>query len=92
MDKMIINRIDSLLEHIDLVLKDTDGLSIEDIEKQNFILSTGLYVELESQELDDFDYDNKMKELTANLKELIDEGQKSDLDLKRILGSIGYDL
>ena len=38
MDKIIINRIDSLLEHIDLVLKDTDGLSIGDIEKQNLLL------------------------------------------------------
>ena len=37
MDKLIFDRIDSLLEHIDLVFYDTDGLTIEEI-KQNSIL------------------------------------------------------
>ena len=36
MDKeLLIYRIDSLLERIDLVLNDTDGLTIEEIEKTN---------------------------------------------------------
>ena len=36
MDKeLLICRIDSLLEHIDLIFKDTNGLSISDIEKSN---------------------------------------------------------
>ena len=39
MDKeLLIYRIDSLLEHIDLVLKDTDGLSASEIEKSNLLL------------------------------------------------------
>ena len=38
MDKLIIDRIDLLLEHIDLVLHDTDGLSIEEIVKNNVLL------------------------------------------------------
>ena len=39
MDKeLLIYRIDSLLEHIDLVFNDTKGLSISDIEKSNLLL------------------------------------------------------
>ena len=39
MDKeLLIYRIDSLLEHIDLVLNDTNGLSADDIEKSNLLL------------------------------------------------------
>ena len=36
--ELLIYRIDSLLEHIDLVLNDTDGLTIEEIEKTNLLL------------------------------------------------------
>ena len=39
MDKeLLIYRIDSLLEHIELVLKDTDGLSASEIEKSSLLL------------------------------------------------------
>ena len=39
MDKeLLIYRINSLLEHIDLVLNDTKGLSVNDIEKSNLLL------------------------------------------------------
>ena len=39
MDKeLLICRIDSLLEHIDLVFNDTNGLTIEEIEKSNLLL------------------------------------------------------
>ena len=39
MDKeLLIYRIDSLLEHIDLVFNDTKGLSVSDIEKSNLLL------------------------------------------------------
>ena len=38
MDKeLLIYRIDSLLEHIELVLKDTDGLSASEIEKSSLL-------------------------------------------------------
>lgn len=38
MDKLILDRIDSLLEHIELVFHDTDGLSIEQIEQNSILL------------------------------------------------------
>lgn len=38
MDKLILDRIDSLLDHIDLVFHDTDGLSIEQIEQNSILL------------------------------------------------------
>ena len=38
MDKLLLYRINSLLEHIDLVLNDTNGLNIEDIKKSNLLL------------------------------------------------------
>lgn len=36
--KLIISRIDSLLEHINLVLSDLNGLTIKDIEKSSLLL------------------------------------------------------
>lgn len=38
MDKLIVDRIDLLLEHIDLVVSDTNGLSIEQIQHNNTLL------------------------------------------------------
>ena len=38
MDKLLIYRIDSLLEHIDLVLNDTNGLSVNDLKKSSLLL------------------------------------------------------
>ena len=38
MDELIIYRIDTLLDHIDLVLKDTEGLSINELEEKNLLL------------------------------------------------------
>lgn len=38
MDKLILDRIDSLLEHIDLVFHDTDGLTIEEIKQDSILL------------------------------------------------------
>ena len=38
MDNLLIYRIDSLLEHIDLVLSDTNGLCAKDIKKSSMLL------------------------------------------------------
>ena len=38
MDDLIFYRIDALLEHIDLVISDTNGLSITEIENDNLLL------------------------------------------------------
>ena len=41
--KLLIYRINSLLEHIDLVLSDTKGLSASDIEKSNLLLRAACF-------------------------------------------------
>ncbi len=38
MDKRVLYRIDSLIEHIDLVLNDTNGVAIEEFEKSSLLL------------------------------------------------------
>ena len=38
MDKLILDRIDLLLDHINLVFHDTDGLTIEEITQSNVLL------------------------------------------------------
>lgn len=38
MDDVLIYRIDSLLEHIDLIFGDTNGLTIEELKKSNLLL------------------------------------------------------
>ena len=38
MDELTLSRIDSLLEHIELIFNDTNNLTIEEIEKNNLLL------------------------------------------------------
>ena len=38
MDDIVFYRIDSLLEHIDLVLNDTEGISMEELAKSSLLL------------------------------------------------------
>ena len=38
MDEIVFYRIDSLLEHIDLVLNDTEGISMEELAKSSLLL------------------------------------------------------
>ena len=78
MDELIIYRIDTLLDHIDLVLKDTEGLSINELE-ENLKLRDKLNIGFEYNDffipslLDDkkaHKYVDQYEHLIALMKEL----------------------
>ena len=65
---------------------------LEEIEKNGFVLTPGRYVGAAEQGDDDEPFDQKMKRLTALLKQQQDEGAKLDQQIARNLAWLGFDL
>ncbi|MBI2548791.1 SAM-dependent DNA methyltransferase [Candidatus Woesearchaeota archaeon] len=63
---------------------------LEEIEKNNFILTPGRYVGIQEEVEDDEAFEERMKRLTAELSEQMKEGQKLDVEIKKNLESIGF--
>jgi type I restriction enzyme M protein len=66
--------------------------SLEEIEKNGFVLTPGRYVGAAEQDEDDEPFDQKMKRLTALLRQQQDEGAKLDQQIARNLAWLGFDL
>lgn len=64
----------------------------DEIKKHEFILTPGRYVGTEEEEEDTEAFEDKMKKLTSELAKQLQEGRKLDEEIKKNLGSIGYDL
>ena len=64
--------------------------SIEDIQKQDYILTPGRYVGIEEQEEDDEPFEEKMTRLTSELFEMFDKSHDLENEIRRKLGVIGY--
>jgi len=65
---------------------------LEEIRKQNHILTPGRYVGCEEEEEDPEEFEEKIKKLTAELAEQMHEGIKLDEEIRKNLESIGYEL
>jgi len=76
--------------------KDVPGLcksvSIDEIRKNNHILTPGRYIEFKEEEDDGVAFEEKMKKLTLELKEQMTKAKELDDEIKRNLFSIGYKL
>ncbi|PLS28626.1 type I restriction-modification system subunit M [Bifidobacterium parmae] len=68
------------------------AVSIEDIAKQDYILTPGRYVGIAEQEGDDEPFDEKMKRLTGELAKCFEESNRLQAEIKKNLGAIGYEL
>ena len=66
--------------------------SIEDIAKQDYILTPGRYVGIEEQEDDDEPFEEKMTRLTSELSELFAKSHELEAEIKQRLGAIGYEV
>ena len=67
MDKeLLIWRVESLLEHIDLVLNDTDGLTVEEFENNNLLLRATCFSVAQIGEM----MNQLEKELSSKYKDL----------------------
>ena len=65
--------------------------TIEDIQKQDYILTPGRYVGIEEQEEDDEPFEEKMTRLTSELFEMFDKSHELENEIRRKLGAIGYE-
>lgn len=77
-------------------LKDEKGFckvaSIEDIIKQDYILTPGRYVGIEEQEDDGEPFDDKMKRLTSELSSMFKKSHELEEEIRKKLGAIGYEV
>ena len=63
--------------------------TIEDIAKQDYILTPGRYVGIADVEEDDEPFDDKMKRLTGELSELFEESDRLQEQIKKNMEAIG---
>lgn len=76
--------------------KDTAGFckvaSLDDIAKNDYVLTPGRYVGLPPQKDDGIPYEVKMKKLTSELKEQFAESDKLEEQIKEVLKELGYEI
>ncbi|MDD7401205.1 MAG: class I SAM-dependent DNA methyltransferase [Eubacteriales bacterium] len=77
-------------------LEDVKGFchvaSIEDIAKQDYILTPGRYVGIAKQEDDGEPFEEKMARLTSELSEMFEKSHELEDQIRKNLGAIGYEI
>jgi len=77
-------------------LEDVKGFcavaTIQDIEKQDYILTPGRYVGIEEQEDDGEPFEEKMSRLTSELSDLFEKSHELEEDIRKKLSAIGFEL
>lgn len=66
--------------------------SLEEIQKQKYVLTPGRYVGIPDEEDDGIPFEEKMEMLTNQLKDQMDEAQKLDKEISLHLKKIGIDI
>ena len=83
-------------DYINGTLKETKGYSavatIEEIAKQDYILTPGRYVGIEEQKDDGEPFEEKMTRLTSELSDLFAKSHQLEDEIRERLGAIGYDI
>ncbi|QNI62105.1 Putative Type I restriction-modification system M subunit [Synechococcus sp. TAK9802] len=81
---------------VEIPYEDVSGFcysaKFDEIEKNGFVLTPGRYVGAADQEEDDEPFDQKIKRLTALLKQQQEEGAKLDHQIGENLRRVGYDI
>ena len=65
---------------------------LEEIAKQDYILTPGRYVGIEEQEDDGEPFEEKMTRLTSELAELFEKSHELEEEIRQKLGAIGYEI
>ena len=65
---------------------------IQEIEKQDYILTPGRYVGIEEQEEDGEPFEEKMTRLTSELSEMFAKSHELENEIRKKLGAIGYEI
>jgi len=66
--------------------------NIQDIRKNNYILTPGRYIDFKEVEEDQQAFEEKMQHLTATLKEQMQKANELDEAIKQNLAKIGYEI
>lgn len=87
---------DTFQQFHDGTLEDEKGFcsvaSIEDISKQDYILTPGRYVGIAEQEDDGEAFEEKMARLTNEISKCFEESNRLQEEIKKNLEALGYDL
>ena len=87
---------DTFQQFHDATLEDEKGFcsvaSIEDIAKQDYILTPGRYVGIAEQEDDGEPFEEKMARLTSEISKCFEESNRLQEEIKKNLEALGYDL
>ncbi|MSS00604.1 type I restriction-modification system subunit M [Floccifex porci] len=65
---------------------------LEEIKKQDYILTPGRYVGIEEQEVDGEPFEEKMTRLTSELSDLFMKSHELEEEIREKLGAIGYEI
>ena len=83
-------------EFVDGTLEEVKGFcaaaDLDEVAKQDYILTPGRYVGVEEQADDGEPFEEKMGKLTAELSELFDKSHELEKEIKKKLGAIGYEI
>ena len=66
--------------------------SLEEVQKQDYILTPGRYVGLAAEEEDSEPFEKKMERLTTTLSEQIAKSHELEKEIRKTLGGIGYEV
>lgn len=67
-------------------------VDLDEIKKQDFILTPGRYVGIEEQEDDGEPFEEKMARLTSELSEMFEKSHELEKEIREKLGTIGYEI
>lgn len=77
-------------------LEDVKGFcrvaDLQEIEKQDFILTPGRYVGIEEQDDDGEPFEEKMARLTSELSDMFEKSHELETEIRKNLGAIGYEM
>lgn len=95
-DDMIQKLADTFEAFQNGTLEDEKGFcavaTLQDIAKQDYILTPGRYVGIEEQEDDGEPFDEKMTRLTSELSDMFEKSHELEDEIRKKLGAIGYEI
>ena len=66
--------------------------TLAEIKNNNYVLTPGRYVGIETNQEDDIPFDEKMKNITSELSKQFKESHKLEVEIKNNLKAIGYEI
>ena len=95
-DEDIAKIADTYNAYADGTLENVKGfcavVDLQEIEKQDFILTPGRYVGIEEVEDDGEPFEEKMTRLTSELSEMFAKSHELEDEIRKKLGAIGYEI